>query len=46
MLQGMGLNSGVDLNELVRAGFKISKLLGRPYASRAGLALANKMGLC
>ncbi|HEY1057160.1 MAG TPA: hydroxymethylglutaryl-CoA lyase [Limnobacter sp.] len=40
MLQGMGYDTGIDLNALVDAGEWVSTtVLGRPYASRAGRAL-------
>lgn len=40
MLQGSGIECGVDLSRLVRAGEKISATLGRDNASRAAVALA------
>jgi hydroxymethylglutaryl-CoA lyase len=42
MLQGLGIETGVDLDELVRIGAWISGVLGRDYASKAGKALAAK----
>ncbi len=39
MLQGMGIDTGHDLAALVDAGAHISRVLGRPPASRAGKAL-------
>ncbi len=41
MLEGMGMDTGVDLKELARAGNWISGKLGRP-GSRAGTAIYNK----
>ena len=42
MLHGMGLKTGIDLDQLVDAGEFISHVLGRPSHSRAGTAIANK----
>jgi hydroxymethylglutaryl-CoA lyase len=42
MLQGMGIDTGVDLDALVDAGAFISGVLGRPPVSRAGRALLAK----
>lgn len=42
MLHGLGVESGVDLDALCRAGAYISEQLGRPSASRAGRALAAR----
>ena len=39
MLQGMGIDTGIDLDALVDAGGFISGVLGRSPASRAGKAL-------
>ena len=39
MLHGLGLNTGIDLNQLAVTGNWISKHLQRPNNSRAGLAL-------
>ena len=39
MLHGLGLETGIDLDELARTGAWISKQLNRPNNSRAGLAL-------
>lgn len=45
MLQGMGVETDVDLEQVVRAGIFISEAIGRPYASRAGKALSlRKVG--
>ena len=40
LLDGMGIETGVDLGELAAAGRYISDILGRPAASRAAAALA------
>jgi len=40
MLQGLGVETGIDLDRLVAAGEAISARLGRPARSKAGLALA------
>jgi hydroxymethylglutaryl-CoA lyase len=42
MLQGMGIDTGIDLDALVDAGGFISDVLGRPPVSRAGKALLTK----
>jgi hydroxymethylglutaryl-CoA lyase len=42
MLQGMGMDTGVDLERLVAIGQWICEVLGRQSASRAGRALAAK----
>jgi hydroxymethylglutaryl-CoA lyase len=42
MLQGMGIATGHDLQALVDAGAYISRVLGRPPASRAGKALLTR----
>ena len=39
MLDGLGIETGIDLNALVDAGAFISEVLGRPPVSRAGKAL-------
>lgn len=39
MLQGMGIETGVDLTRLIDAGRHISERLGRPNASRTAQAL-------
>jgi hydroxymethylglutaryl-CoA lyase len=41
MLDGMGIETGVDLRQLIAAGERISQLLGRPTGSRAARALAG-----
>jgi hydroxymethylglutaryl-CoA lyase len=42
MLQGLGIDTGIDLDRLVDAGAYISDVLGRPPVSRAGKALLTK----
>ena len=42
LLQGMGINTGIDLDQLVDAGVFISDFLGRKPNSRAATALINK----
>jgi hydroxymethylglutaryl-CoA lyase len=42
MLQGMGIDTGIDLNKLIDAGQYISDYLQRPTNSRAAKALFNK----
>ena len=42
MLQGMGIETGIDLDQLVDAGAFISQVLGRKPNSRAATALLNK----
>ncbi len=42
LLQGLGIETGIDLDATVEAGQFISNFLGRPAASRAGTALAAK----
>jgi hydroxymethylglutaryl-CoA lyase len=44
MLQGMGIDTGIDLDALVDAGGHISAVLGRPPVSRVGRALLSKRG--
>ena len=44
MLQGMGVDTGIDLDALVEAGGFISEVLGRAPVSRAGKALLTKKG--
>lgn len=43
MLNGMGIETGVDLNRLAAAGRRISGQLGRTPASKAAMALAARM---
>ena len=45
MLQGMGIDTGLDLDALVDAGGFISGVLGRTPVSRAGKALLAKRGV-
>ena len=42
MLDGMGIDTGIDMTKLVAAGDFISTAIGRPTASRAGRALQAK----
>ena len=42
MLQGMGIETGIDMNLLVDAGLYISEQLGRKPGSRAATAILNK----
>lgn len=42
MLHGMGIRTGVDLEQVVRAGDFISQAIGRPNNSRVGRALLTK----
>ena len=42
MLQGMGIETGIDLDAVITTGQWISDYLQRPNASRAGKALVNK----
>jgi hydroxymethylglutaryl-CoA lyase len=44
MLQGMGIDTGVDLEKLIDAGVFISEALGRSTQSRVAKALLNKRG--
>ncbi len=43
MLDGLGIETGIDLPHVVKAGQFISRHLGRAPASRAGNALATRM---
>jgi hydroxymethylglutaryl-CoA lyase len=45
MLHGMGIDTGIDLDALVDAGAEISRVLGRPTASRVGKALLARRGV-
>ena len=38
MLQGLGIETGVDLDRLILAGQRISEVLGRPNGSRVAIA--------
>jgi len=42
MLNGLGLETGIDIDKLVDAGAYISNVLGRPPVSRVGRALLAK----
>ena len=42
MLDGLGINSGVDLDKLVSVGDAISKVLNRPNQSKVARALLSK----
>jgi hydroxymethylglutaryl-CoA lyase len=44
LLQGLGVDTGIDLDALVDAGAFISDVLGRPPVSRVGRALLTKKG--
>lgn len=44
MLHGMGIDTGIELDQLVDAGAYISEQLGRPSASRVGKAVLSKRG--
>jgi hydroxymethylglutaryl-CoA lyase len=43
LLQGMGMETGIDIKKLVETGEWISKVLGRPNMSKAGVALGHKL---
>ena len=40
MLQGMGIDTGIDLPSLAQTGAWLAGLLGRPHSSRAGAVIA------
>ena len=42
MLNGMGVETGVDLNKLIEAGAFISQAIGRPTMSKVARALESK----
>jgi hydroxymethylglutaryl-CoA lyase len=44
LLNGLGIQTGIDLDALVDAGASISEQLGRPPVSRVGRALLAKRG--
>ena len=44
MLNGLGIETGVDFDRLVDAGRFISEALGREVGSKAGLAALRKRG--
>jgi hydroxymethylglutaryl-CoA lyase len=39
----MGIETGIDIQKLVKTGEWISKELNRPNMSKAGVALAHKL---
>jgi len=43
MLNGLGIESGIDINKLIAAGDFICRALGRPTSSRAAKALAARL---
>jgi hydroxymethylglutaryl-CoA lyase len=43
LLHGLGLETGIDIEQVARIGDFISQAMGRPNASRAGSALLAKM---
>ncbi len=43
LLDGLGIETGVDMKKLIAAGEFICGVLGRPTSSRAGKAIATKM---
>ncbi|HHU95593.1 MAG TPA: hydroxymethylglutaryl-CoA lyase [Alcaligenaceae bacterium] len=45
MLHGMGIHTGIDLDQVVKTGAWVSEQLGRPTNSRAGKALFLKQSL-
>jgi hydroxymethylglutaryl-CoA lyase len=45
MLQGLGMQTGVDLDQLVDIGRWISGLLGREPASKVNRAIAAKRAM-
>jgi hydroxymethylglutaryl-CoA lyase len=45
LMQGLGIETGVDINQVVEAGQFIARHLGRKSVSRAGNALAAKLGI-
>ena len=38
LLNGLGIDTGIDLEALIRAGLQISNVLGRPTGSRVAKA--------
>jgi hydroxymethylglutaryl-CoA lyase len=42
LMNGLGIETGVDLDQLVETGDFISRVIGKPSASRAGKALLTK----
>jgi hydroxymethylglutaryl-CoA lyase len=45
MMQGLGIETGINLNEVVQIAAFISSAIGLPYGSRAGKALLSKSAL-
>jgi hydroxymethylglutaryl-CoA lyase len=45
MLDGLGIETGVDMRKLMAAGEFICGVLGRPTSSRAARAIAAKSGV-
>lgn len=43
LLQGMGIDTGLNMHKLVQTGAWISGCIGKPYTSRAGRAVWNKL---
>merc|ERR1711991_900122 len=44
MLQGLGIETGIDLSRLCVTGYKTSELLNVPYMSRGGRAAGKRAG--
>jgi len=42
MLKGLGIETGIDLEKLIRVGTFVSSVLGRLTASKVGMATENK----
>lgn len=42
MLDGLGVETGIDIDKLTDAGVYICEVLGRPSGSKAGTAIAAK----
>ncbi|GKW49344.1 hydroxymethylglutaryl-CoA lyase [Halomonas sp. NCCP-2165] len=42
LLQGLGIESGIDLNKLAETGAWITQAIGRPNRSKVGVALASR----
>lgn len=45
MLHGMGLQTGIQLEEIVKIGHFISEIIKKPTASKANMALYKKYAL-
>jgi hydroxymethylglutaryl-CoA lyase len=43
LLNGLGIDTGIDLDALVASGQRISDLLGRPNGSRVARARLNAL---